>query len=165
MKSIIVAYDKNYGIGANGDLLWQRDLPADLEHFKKLTTGQTVIMGSKTFESIGRPLPNRQNIVLTQRPTDIEGVSVVGSLVEAYGSATNDQIFVIGGGQTYKLALDDNSIDQILATEVDTIFPTADVFFPEIDKNIWNEKSREHHAADEKNKYAFDFVTYTKVTN
>jgi len=162
MKSIIVAYDKNYGIGAHGDLLWQRNLPTDLEHFKHITTGHTVIMGFKTFESIGRPLPNRQNIVIAWQPVMVEGVSIVDSLTGAYKLATNNQIFIIGGGQIYKLALNSGSTDQILATEVDAVFPSADVFFPKFDKNIWREQSREHHEADQNNKYAFDFVTYLK---
>lgn len=160
MRSIIVAYDQNRGIGAANDLLWKRDLPADLRRFKELTTGSAIIMGRKTYESIRRPLPNRQNIVISRQGEPIEGVTVVTNLNDAYAAATTEDIYIIGGGQIYELALD--SVDQILATEVDASFPAADVFFPELDEAVWQESSREHHDADETNKYPFDFVTYTK---
>lgn len=158
MKSIIVAYDRNRGIGADNDLLWQRDLPADLQHFKDLTTGNTIIMGRKTYESIGRPLPNRQNIVVS-RDFYAEGVETASSLEEAYQLATHD-IFVIGGGQIYTEAL--NDMDQLYVTEVHADFPNATVFFPEINLSIWQEISRDRHEADEANKYTYDFVTYRK---
>jgi dihydrofolate reductase len=158
MKNILVAYDKNYGIGAANDLLWQRDLPADLRRFKELTTGNAIIMGRKTFDSIGRPLPNRQNIVISRHPLKIEGITVVDSLEKAYQAVDRDkETFVLGGGEIYRLALD--SVDRIYATEVQETF-TADVFFPALDKTIWRETSRVHYAADEKNKYDFDFVIY-----
>jgi dihydrofolate reductase len=160
MRSIIVAYDQNRGIGAANDLLWKRDIPADLRRFKELTTGSAIIMGRKTYESIRRPLPNRQNIVISRQGEPIEGVTVVTNLNDAYAAATTEDIYIIGGGQIYELALD--SVDQILATEVDASFPAADVFFPELDETVWQESSREHHAADENNKYPFDFVIYTK---
>jgi len=160
MKSIIVAYDKNRGIGVENDLLWQRDLPDDLKRFKEVTTGGAVIMGSKTYDSIGRPLPGRQNIVISRRPLVIEGASVVHSLEEAYGAVeAGRETFVLGGGQIYALALP--TVDRILATEVDASFPQADIFFPAIGDG-WQEISREHHEADERNKYAFDFVTFTR---
>lgn len=156
----MVAVDKNGGIGADNDLLWQRDLPADLAHFKKLTVGKTVIMGRKTFESIGRPLPDRQNIVVSRSgPTGVEGVQTVYSLETAYALAQYDAM-VIGGGQIYPQAID--GMDVLYVTEVDAEFPQATVFFPEIDKSVWAETSREHHEADEKNKYAFDFVKYER---
>lgn len=160
MRSIIVAYDRNRGIGAANDLLWKRDLPADLRRFKELTTGSAIIMGRKTYESIGRPLPNRQNIVISRQGDPIEGVIVVTTLDDAYAAVTTEDIYIIGGGQIYNLALE--SVDQILATEVDAAFPAAEIFFPMLDKTEWQESSREHHDADENNKYPFDFVTYTK---
>lgn len=160
MRSIIVAYDQNRGIGAANDLLWKRDLPADLKRFKELTTGSSIIMGRKTYESIGRPLPNRQNIVISRQGEPIEGVRVVTSLDDAYTAATSDDVYVIGGGQIYELALD--SVDQVLATEVDASFPAAEVFFPMLDMTIWRESFREHHDTDENNKYSLDFVTYTR---
>lgn len=162
MKSMVVAYDKNRGIGADNDLLWQRDLPADLRHFRKMTIGKSIVMGRKTFESIGsKPLPERQNIVLSRTPTGVEKVITAGSLEAAYAMAQYP-IVVIGGGSVYEDALPD--IDVIYATEVDAAFPQASVFFPEIDMNQWQEVSRTHHEADEKNKYAFDFVEYRRKT-
>jgi len=161
MKSIVVAYDKNRGIGAENDLLWMRDLPADLAHFKKLTTGNSIIMGRKTFESLGsKPLPNRQNIVLSRTPTGIEKVITAGSLQAAYAMA-QFPIFVIGGESVFRESLP--NIDTIYATEVDASFPQATVFFPEIDMSVWREVAREHHEGDEKNKYNFDFVEYRKL--
>lgn len=161
MKCIVVAYDKNYGIGAHNDLLWQRDLPADLKHFKDITTGHAIIMGRNTYESIGRPLPNRQNIVISRTPEAVESVTVVTGLDEAYSVVEPDRTaFVIGGGQIYSLALP--TIDRIYATEIDAAFPQADIFFPPIDSSVWKETAREHHDADERNLYAFDFVTYDR---
>lgn len=160
MKRIIVAYDENRGIGASNDLLWVRDLPADLRHFRDVTTGSTVIMGRKTYESIGKPLPNRYNIIISRAPDKIDGVTVVSSLDEAYAIASTEDVYVIGGGQIYELAID--RVDEILATEVEATFPQAEIFFPEISKEVWQETSREHHKRDEKNKYPFDWVTYTR---
>ncbi len=159
MKSIIVAFDRNRGIGAANDLLWTRDLPADLRHFKEVTTGHSIIMGRKTYESLGRPLPNRQNIVISRDVESVEGFTVVRSLDEAYDAATSDDVYIIGGGQIYQLALD--TVDQLLVTEVDESF-AAEVFFPEIDPATWQEVSREHHDSDEANKYNYDFVVYIR---
>lgn len=160
MINIVVAYDKNRGIGANNDLLWQRDLPADLAHFKKLTTGKTVIMGRKTFESIGRPLPNRQNIVVSRRGAiGVKGTLTAASLQTAYDLAQFDS-YVIGGGEVYRQALD--VVDALYVTEVWASFPSATVFFPEIDASVWKETSRQHYDMDNANKYAFDFVTYER---
>jgi len=160
MKAIVVAMDRNNGIGAENDLLWQRDLPADLAHFKKLTTGSSVIMGSKTFESIGKPLPNRENIVVSRTPTGVEGVLTANSLASAYELARYP-VFVIGGGQIYAQAIDD--MDRLYVTYVDAEFPQATVFFPQISCDDWQEVSRDHHEADDKNKYAYDFVTYDRI--
>lgn len=163
MKSIIVAMDIKRGIGADTDLLWQRDLPADLAHFKKLTTGKSIVMGRRTFESIGsRPLPDRQNIVVSRTPTGVPGVLTAVSLGAAYAVAQYP-VFIIGGGQLYSAALDD--VDTLYVTEVQAEFPQATVYFPEIDPAIWHEVSREHHEADERNKYAFDFVVYRKQSH
>lgn len=161
MKSIVVAYDKNFGIGAENDLLWLRDLPDDLKHFKDKTMGQAIIMGHKTYDSIGRPLPGRQNIVISRQPLEIEGATVVSSLEDAFAAVEpgKDGV-VIGGGQIYALAYD--VVDVIFATEVQAEFPQASVFFPKIDPSNWQEESREHHEADERNKYDFDFVTYRR---
>jgi len=161
MKSIIVAYDKNFGIGAANDLLWARDLPADLAHFKKLTMGSTIIMGYNTYLSIGKALPGRQNVVINWEYEDIDGFDVVTSLDEAYRVSENDNIFVIGGGSIYKLAID--TVDTLYATEVQASFEKADVFFPKVDKDVWREVSREEHLADESNKYDFDFVVFERI--
>lgn len=162
MKTIIVAYDKNFGIGADNDLLWHRDLPADLQYFKAATNGHTVIMGYNTYKSIGRPLPNRRNIIVSDKPELIEGFEVVGNLRSAYDIIPDvEEVFVIGGGQIYSLAID--TADKILATEVDAIFQQATVFFPRIDMNIWRETKREKHRADGANLYNYDFVTYERI--
>lgn len=160
MKAIVVAMDKNNGIGAANDLLWLRDLPADLAHFKKLTTGGSIIMGRNTFESIGRPLPERENIVVSSKPTGVKGVLTAASIESAYELARYP-IFVIGGGQVFAETI--NDMDVLYVTEVQAEFPQATVFFPEIGSTIWQEVSREHHNADEKNKYPFDFVKYERA--
>lgn len=158
MKSIVVAYDERRGIGASNDLLWQRDLPADLAHFKQLTMGGSLIMGRNTFASIGRALPGRENIVVTHRPLDAVDVIAVDSLAAAYRSAHGNQ-FVIGGGQIYEQSLPD--VDVVYATEVHEVFPQAEIFFPALD-DAWREVARESHAADDRNKYTYDFVTYAR---
>lgn len=161
MKAIVAALDRHNGIGADNDLLWQRDLPADLAHFKRLTTGRTIIMGRKTFESIGRPLPERENIVVSSQPTGVKGVLTALSLPAAYALARND-IYIIGGGQIYQQTIDD--VDKLYITYVDAEFPQATVFFPQINCQDWVEVSRDHRETDERNKYAFDFVEYERVT-
>ncbi len=162
MKTIVVAYDENYGIGKNNDLLWGRDLPGDLQHFKKVTANGAIIMGRKTYESIGRPLPNRQNIVISKTMGSTDGVTVVGSLQDAYAAVdTERDIYVIGGGEVYALAID--SIDRIVATEVHASFEDIDIFFPVIVTDHWKEIARESHVADDTNRYAYDFVTYERV--
>lgn len=160
MKSIVVAIDKRGGIGADNDLLWQRDLPADLSHFKKVTTGGSVIMGRNTFESIGRPLPNRENIVVSSRPVAVPGVLTASSLSGAYELARYP-IFIIGGGRVYADSMAD--VDRLYVTEVDAEFPQATVFFPAIDTSVWHETSRDHHDSDEANRYGFDFVVYERT--
>lgn len=157
-KSMIVAYGKNHEIGSGGDLPWGRSLPADLANFKRLTTGGSVIMGRKTFESIGsRPLPNRENIVISRAPTEVKGVLTALNLPSAYALARYP-VFIIGGATVYEAALDD--VDIIYATEVDASFDEADTFFPKLDSD-WEEISREHFAND-RNMYAFDLVEYRR---
>lgn len=156
-----MAMDTHRGIGADNDLLWQRDLPADLAHFKKMTVGKSIVMGRKTFQSIGRPLPDRQNIVVTrQGALGVDGVLTAASLATAYALAQYD-VVVIGGGELYAQAIDD--VNVLHVTEVAAEFPHATVFFPVIDPDVWQETSREHHESDERNKYAFDFVTYVRA--
>lgn len=159
MKSIVVGYDRNRAIGAGGDLPWGRDLPADLRRVRELTLGKTIVMGRKTFESISRALPGRENIVLTRSPLDVADVIAVSSLAEAYQRASKEDIVIFGGSSVYGQALPD--VDVVYATEVDAEFPGADTFFPELDEG-WKEIARESHVADERNLYNHDFVTYAK---
>lgn len=155
----MVAMDRTGAIGFNGDLPWGRSLKGDLAHFKRITQGGSIIMGRKTFESIGsKPLPNRENIVLSSKPSGVPGVLTALSLSSAYALARY-LIFVIGGAQVYCQALDD--MDELYITYVDAEFTEADTYFPEFDKSIWIEQSRQHHPADQDNKYSFDIIKYT----
>jgi dihydrofolate reductase len=159
MKKIIVAYDKNHLIGGHNTMLWQGDMKADIRRFRDLTTGNVVIMGRKTYESIGKPLENRQNIVISRKFLNIPGVQIAHSLKEAYKlSQSGLDICVIGGGQIFEQTVDD--VDKLLVTEIDAAF-TGDIYFPKI-SNSWHEESRENHLADEKNKYNYSFVSYSK---
>ena len=159
MKSIeaIVAIDENGAIGRQGDLLCH--LPADMKHFKEVSMGHSIVMGRKTFESFPRrPLPGRQNIVIT-RNTDWqhEGVTVAHDLDEAIVAADTDTVFIIGGAQIYELAMP--RVEVLHLTLIHARWATADVFFPSIDLNEWQEVSREHHKSDHSNAYEFDFIT------
>ena len=160
--AIVVAYDKNRGIGTGGDLPWGRSLPVDLAHFKELTTGGAVVMGRKTYESIGgRPLPNRKNIVLsTGEVVGAIGAKNFAQALQLASEEPNQDIFVIGGERVFAEALPE--VDTIYATEVDYSFSDADVFFPQINVNQWEETSRTSQKANEQNKYSFDFVEYRR---
>ena len=159
MKSIhaIVAVDENCAIGRQGDLLCH--LPADMRHFKAVTMGHSIIMGRKTFESFPRrPLPGRQNIVITRnRAWQYDGVTVAHDLDDAIAAVQSEVAFVIGGAQVYELALP--LVDVLHLTVIHARWATADAFFPRLDMNDWQEMDREHHASDHKNAYEFDFVT------
>ena len=160
--NIIVAYDKNRAIGYSGDLLWKRgEKRDDMKHFKDLTINSTVVMGRKTLESIGIALPNRRNIVLTKKSSiDIPGIEIAHSLDEAYEmSHTDKQIYVIGGGEIYQQAIRD--VEKIYATEIDALINPADTYFPDLDKN-WQITNIEEHELDDRNKYAYNFVTYER---
>lgn len=163
MISIIVAKTENGVIGKDNQLLWR--LSADLKQFKALTTGHSVIMGRKTFESIGRPLPNRMNIVISRQKNISfpEGVLQAHSLEKAIEIAKthagNEEVFIIGGGNVYEQALAIS--DKVYLTEVKTIIE-GDAFFADLDKNIWQETSRTSHLKDEKNEYDFDFVEFLR---
>lgn len=162
--SIIAAIGKNNELGGKNGLLW--NLPADMKHFKEITSGHIVVMGQKTFESIGRPLPNRKNIVLTSDKNYLrDGVDAVHSLEELSGllgkiSKPNEEIFVIGGGQVYKSMMD--KADKLYITHIDAEFPEADTFFPEIIPIVFLETSREEHKKDEKNAHDYAFATYKR---
>lgn len=160
MKSIVVAYDKNYGIGAGNDLLWGRSMPADLRRFRNLTLGSAVIMGRKTYESIGNILHGRLNIIVTHKFLEIPGILLARGLKEAYELAGDRDTMVIGGGTIYEQALPD--VERIYATEIQAEFKGADTFFPHIDPKDWREVSREKHQADGANKYDYHFVVYRR---
>jgi dihydrofolate reductase len=161
--SIIVAKAKNNVIGKDNQLIWK--LSSDLQLFKKLTIGHHIIMGRKTYESVGRPLPNRTSIVITRNPEFKipDGHIVVNSFEESIQICIGknlEQVFIIGGAEIYRQAL--KICDELLVTEVDAA-PEGDVFFPEINPENWKEISREHFYRDEKNQYDFDFVIYKKT--
>jgi len=155
---LIVAKATNNAIGHKNKLLWQ--LPADLKHFKDITMGFPIIMGRKTYESIGRALPGRQNIVIS-RNTQFKapGCVLVTSLEEALSIANKDKVFIIGGGEVYAQALP--LAKNMFVTEVGTT-PPADTFF-EFDHSDWRETSRESHVQDNKNQHNYSFVTYQRA--
>lgn len=162
MITVIAAIAKNYALGKDNDLIWH--LPADLKRFKKVTTGHYILMGRNTFESIGKPLPNRTTIIITRNKNYFkDGCLIANSLEEAIEMAKEEEkIFIIGGAQIYKETIAKNLADRLDITLVHKSFE-ADVFFPEIDPKIWKEDSREDFTADEKNKLDYSFVSYTKV--
>ena len=159
--SLIAVLGKNNEIGKGNELLCR--LPADMKRFKEITTGHTVIMGRKTFESLpnGR-LPNRRNIIISHNTQlAIEGAEVYSSLDYAFIKCINEtEVFIIGGAQIYKQAI--SVADKLYITKILSAFPEADAFFPPIDKNKWKETSRETFPADEKNPYAFMFLEYER---
>lgn len=161
MISIIAAIDHRMAIGFNNKLLFW--LPNDLKRFKTLTTGNTIIMGRKTFESLPKgALPNRRNIVLSSNPDTIcPGAEVFSSLETALQNCKEDeQVYIIGGASVYRQALP--LADELCLTEIDDTAPEADAFFPEISPTVWHEKSRETHPADEKHPCPYAFVNYVK---
>jgi len=155
--SIVVAIDKAGGIGINNQLPWR--LPEDLAHFKRVTTGHAIIMGRKTFESIGRPLPNRRNIVVTRNANwEHENVHTAASLQEALRLVAGSPAFIIGGAQIFAESMD--LADQLIVTEIDKTFE-CDTFFPLIEKDQWEETARELHYS-EPNACDYAFVTYMR---
>ncbi len=171
MISLIAAIGRNNELGKGNTLLWK--LPADMEHFKKITSLHTVLMGRKTFESlgrsptgepVGRPLPNRRNIIITR---DVnykkEGVEIAHSLSEALDIIGNndEEIFVIGGAEIYKQTMP--IADKLYITHIDAEDSSADSFFPEIIPIVWNEVSHEEHERDEKNPLNYTFSVYEKI--
>ncbi len=160
--NIIVAAAKNNVIGKDNDLIWH--LSADLKRFKQLTTGHTIIMGRKTFESIGRPLPNRTSVIITrQKDYKADDCIVVNSLQEALKAAEKEnEVFIIGGGSIYEQAI--SIAHKIYFTLVHNTFE-GDTFFPVINTKQWKEIKREEHQPDEKNPYAYSFIDYVKTMN
>lgn len=158
---IIAAIDRNRAIGFENKLLFW--LPNDLKRFKQLTIGHTIIMGRKTFESLPKgALPNRRNIVLSRTKTAYAGTEVYTSLEEALAHChSHEQIYIIGGSSLYQQALP--LADELCLTEIDAAAPQADAYFPEIDLDKWQEKSRDAHPSDEKHPCPYAFVDYVKI--
>ena len=155
--TIIVALDAKRGIGINNTLPWR--LPEDMAFFKKTTTGHPIVMGRKTFDSIGRALPNRRNIVITRNAAwSHEGVESVSSFDAAAALIGDGEAFIIGGAQIYADAL--HHANRLLVTEIGKAFD-CDAFFPTIDRDTWQETAREQHHS-ESNQFDFAFVTYQR---
>ena len=164
MITIIAAIANNNALGKDNDLIWH--LPADLKRFKRVTSGHHILMGRNTFESIGKPLPNRTTVIITRNDAySKEGCLVVNSIEKAIEVAqSDDHIYIIGGAQIYKQAMESDLVDQLDITQVHHEFE-ADVYFPEIDSEKWIETEREDFKADEKNKYDYSFISYKKVAS
>ena len=156
--SIIVAMAKNRVIGKDNDMPWH--LPADLQHFRKMTTGKPIIMGRKTYESIGRPLPKRHNIIVSRNADyEVEGCDVVGSLEEAVACAGEvEEVMIIGGGFLYEQTI--NRVDKLYLTFID-LEVEGDTLFPSYEHLSLTKIESEHHKADEKNPHNYEFTEFT----
>ena len=161
IKIIMAAKANNNVIGKDNDLVWH--LPADLKFFKQTTKGNTLIMGRKTFESLGNPLPHRDSWIVTRnKDYHAEGIKTFHSLESAIKAAEEkglEQVFILGGGEIYRQSME--LADKLIITEVHQDFE-GDTVFPEIDATKWDEVRREDHFADEKNKYDYSFVEYLR---
>lgn len=164
--SLIVAMDLERGIGKNNDLMWH--LPDDMKFFKETTSGQIVVMGRKNFESIPerfRPLPNRQNVVLTRNSNYVaEGCEVFNSLdscLESYKNEDERTVFIIGGGEIYRLALEAGVVDEMFITHVNKKYE-AETFFPDFDLKKWSVETILQHAQDDRHEASFTIVKYLK---
>ncbi|NCB69001.1 MAG: dihydrofolate reductase [Bacteroidia bacterium] len=159
--SIVAAVADNYAIGKGNKLPWH--LPADLKHFRELTTGHAVVMGKRTFESLPNgPLPNRRNVVLTSVMSEgvNEGYFEADSLEDAfYLCEKEEKVFIVGGAAVYRQSLE--IADSLYITWVHHEF-SADIYFPEVDFSKWEEVSRQDMSADEKNPYPYSFVHYKR---
>lgn len=162
MLSIIVAKAKNNIIGKDNKIIW--DLPEDLKHFKELTTGHTIIMGRKTFESLGEVLPNRKHIIFSQNPdfkVNDENVEVVHSLLQIQDLIEGkEEAFIIGGAMIYNFLMP--YVKKMYVTEIDQEFE-GDSFFPKINEDTWKEINREKGIKDEKNNLDYEFVIYERI--
>ena len=159
--SIIVAIAENRAIGFENKLLYW--LPNDLKRFKALTTGHTIIMGRRTFESLPKgALPNRRNIVLSRQDIQFPGAERFSSLQAALEQCQNDEeVYIIGGASVYQEAMP--LADKLCVTHIDDTPAEADAFFPEIDSSVWEEANKEIHATDEKHHYSYRFVDYQRI--
>jgi dihydrofolate reductase len=159
MLSLIVAIAKNRVIGFEKKMPWH--LPAELAYFKRVTMGHPIIMGRKTFESIGRPLPGRRNIVVSRdRTYAADGVEIVHSLDAAMAVCRTENAFIIGGATLYAEALP--KVDRLYVTEIDAS-PEGDTFFPALDAREWKETSRERRERDEKNQFDVSFIVLDRI--
>ncbi len=162
MKSIVVAYDHERTIGRDNQLPWAGQLPADMRRFKELTEGTSVVMGRKTFESLPdafRPLPRRQNIVVSLTQHAFSGAIAADGLEDAFSKAGHE-IMVIGGAQIYEQALP--MVDRVYATEILARTEDGDAFFPALSRDEWEVSEYKPFAADEKNRLSYSFVTYLR---
>ena len=160
MISLIVAMDQNRVIGKNNELPWH--LPADLQYFKKVTMGHPIVMGRKTFESIGRVLPGRENVIVTRNQDfKAEGCVVLHDIeqIKTFADSRDEEVFVIGGAEIFKEILP--VTDRLYITEIHETFE-GDTFFPVIDENQWDKISSNSGSIDEKNRYAHDFIILQK---
>jgi len=156
--SLIAAMDKNRLIGRENGLPWH--LPADFNHFKQVTMGKPIVMGRKTFESIGKPLPGRKNIVISRTGFNAEGVITVDSIDKAFAEVANEnEIMVIGGASFYEQMI--GRADRMYLTHVDAECD-GDSWFPEIDMADWEIEDEKSYSADEKNNYSFKIITYQR---
>lgn len=157
--SVIAAVANNNVIGKDNKLIWH--IPEDLKYFKDLTTGHAIIMGRKTYESIGRPLPNRQNIVISRTPSEYssDGVTYVSSLQEAIDSAKGNELFIIGGESIYRAAM--SLADKLYITRIYADYE-GDTFFPEVDENIWQLSGSNDSRRLSSEGVAFSFLTYSR---
>ncbi len=162
MISLIAALDRNRAIGRGNALPWH--LPDDLKHFKRITLGKPVVMGRRTFESLGRPLPQRPNLVVSRSGFQAEGVEVFDSLDAALarGHQLHDEVMVIGGSQIYAQALP--YADRLYLTRVDTGIEGADTWFPEWDQDAWALLAEAYHPADERHPWPFVVQVWTRKT-
>ncbi|WP_099351586.1 dihydrofolate reductase [Fredinandcohnia onubensis] len=161
MISLLVAMDKNQLIGKDNDLPWR--LPADLAYFKRVTMGHPIIMGRKTYDSIGRPLPGRENIIVTRDTSyKAEGCKVIHSIEEIVkmNQQTDQELFVIGGAEIFKEILPYS--DRLYITEINEGFD-GDTYFPAFDKAKWKVISKEQGIKNEKNPYDYTFLVYEKI--
>jgi dihydrofolate reductase len=153
MIALVVAYDKNKAIGKDGKMPW--NIPGELKRYRELTTGNTIIMGRRTYESVGYPLPNRVNIVITTTIDHIDGCIVAKSLDEAITLAGNDDIYISGGAGVYREALP--LVEKMYITEIDAEYE-ADTFFPDFDESLFTKEIHETYYEEEK----YTYVTYTR---
>lgn len=159
--TLIAAMARNRAIGLDGEMPWH--LPAELRHFKETTMGKPIVMGRKTWESIGRVLPGRQNIVVTgNRSYQAPGCTLAGSLDEAMDRAQGEEVMIIGGGQLYQQALE--VADRMILTRVDCE-PEADTWFPEWDAQDWRQASVRNESANGTNPYAYEVIEWERKTD